>query len=116
MLARVRTSLPVIAKKFSKVLDIWNEVTDTVYRGNAMTNYERFQSALETAYNDLFESDPDFAYVKARKTPAELAAKMTAGLATGDANHDGIGIRRACKAVGSKATRTAIRAYLAEGR
>lgn len=78
-----------------------------------MTNHEIFSRALEVAYTDLFANDPDYAYAAARNTPAQLAAKMTAGLATGSAHHVGDGIKRACKAVGIKHTAKAVREYLA---
>jgi hypothetical protein len=77
-----------------------------------MTNQETFQLALETAYRELFSTDPEYAYSASRITPEALAAKMTAGLATGGAKHDGTGIKRACKAVGIAHTVKAIRAYL----
>ncbi len=76
------------------------------------TNYIRFERALQDAYVDLFVNDPDFAYAASRTTPELLAAKMTGGLRTGGANHAGVGIKRACKAVGIKHTATAIRAWL----
>lgn len=77
-----------------------------------MTNYEKFRQQLELAYVDLFASDPDYSYAAARNTPVGLSDKMTHGLLTGSANHDGTGIKRACKAVGVKHTRKAIREYL----
>jgi hypothetical protein len=79
-----------------------------------MTNTERFRAALTIAYQDLFVTDEEYAYAAARTTPEALAEKMTAGLLTGSANHDGTGIRRACKAVGIKHTRKAIVAFLRE--
>jgi hypothetical protein len=72
-----------------------------------------FETKLAEAYADLFKNDPDYAYSASRCTPEGLAAKMTAGLRTGAANHDGAGIKRACKAVGIKHTHKAIREYLA---
>lgn len=77
-----------------------------------LTNAQRFQAALEQAYARLFETDADFQWVSTRKTPAELAALMTEGLCKGSANHDGKGIRLACKAVGIKPTLKAITAFL----
>jgi hypothetical protein len=79
-----------------------------------MTNRERFQTALEDAYVYLFANDPDYAYSASRLTPAQLAEKMTISMLANTANHEGSGFRRACKAVGIKHTRTAIRAFLAE--
>ena len=80
----------------------------------AQANKKRFRSELVIAYRELFSTDPDYAFAAARMTPEALAEKMIAGLVDGSANHDGSGIKRACKAVGIKHTRTAIRAYLAE--
>ena len=84
-----------------------------------MTNRERFEAALCAAYIDLFETDPEYAYVRGRSivtgaqnSPEGLAARMTAGLANGSANKDGRGIRAACKAVGIKPTYKELRAYL----
>jgi hypothetical protein len=76
------------------------------------TNADKFRAALEAAYAELFANDADYAFSASRTTPAELAAKMTDGLRTGRANHDGTGIKRACKAVGIKHTGKAIREYL----
>lgn len=76
-----------------------------------MTNRETFETALVTAYTDLFANDPEYAYAASRTTPAALAAKMTAGLLTGSANKDGEGIKRACKACGIKHTYKAIQAF-----
>lgn len=90
------------------------------------SNTERFRAALEAAYVDLFANHPDYSAhgrpvtihgnvgstVLAATTPASLAAKMTEGLRTGDAWHGGEGIKRACKALKIKHTRTAIAAYL----
>lgn len=71
-----------------------------------------FESHLVDAYKDLFANDPEYAYAASRVTPTELAYKMSVGLATGEANKDGEGIKRACKAVGIKHTYKAIRDYL----
>lgn len=76
------------------------------------TNRDTFRAALEAAYTDLFERDPEYAYVANRMTPAALAEKMTHGLEHGTANKDGAGIQRACKAVGIAHTYRAIKAYL----
>jgi hypothetical protein len=73
---------------------------------------DAFRAALEAAYTDLFANDPEYAYTASRCTPIGLAQKMTDGMITGDANHEGAGMCRACKAVGIKHTYTAIRAYL----
>lgn len=76
-------------------------------------NQKLFREALVVAYRDLFDSDPDFAWVRSRMTPEALADKMLDAMIFGTANHTGLGFRRACKAVGIKHTRAAIRAYLA---
>lgn len=79
-----------------------------------MGNLEKFIAALTAAYTSLYESDPQtYGMAKARYTPAELAEKMAMGLKKRDANKDGEGIKRACKACGIKYTYTAIQAYLA---
>lgn len=78
-----------------------------------MVNRERFVLALTDAYTDLFVNDASYAFSAARTTPANLAVKMTNGLMSGDANKDGEGIKRACKAVGIAHTYKAIRAFLA---
>ena len=75
-------------------------------------NLATFESHLVDAYRDLFDNDPEYAYAASRTTPTELACKMAAGLATGAANKDGDGIKRACKAVGIKHTYKAIQHYL----
>lgn len=71
-----------------------------------------FELHLQRAYTDLFANDPKHAYSAARCKPDELAYRMTLGLCKGEANKDGEGIKRACKAVGIKQTYKAIHAYL----
>jgi hypothetical protein len=78
---------------------------------NMTANQERFTTALATAYAQLFTT-AEYAFAAARHTPESLAARMAAGLADNSANHDGAGIRAACKAVGIPHTRKAIRAFL----
>jgi hypothetical protein len=73
-----------------------------------------FELHLSRAYEDLFANDPEYQLAASRYRPSELACKMTLGLAKGDANKDGEGIRRACKAVGIKHTYKAIREYLTQ--
>lgn len=75
-------------------------------------NTTQFETALTEAYRDLFANDPEYAYSASRCTPESLAAKMTAGLATGAANKDGEGIKRACRAMKIPHTYKAIRAFL----
>lgn len=77
-----------------------------------MNNRDTFRAHLEAAYTDLFATDPEYAYVASRTTPAALAERMTASLEKGTANKDGEGIRRACRAVGIRHTYRAITAYL----
>ncbi len=72
-----------------------------------------FRAHLFSAYTDLFKCDPAYAFVGTRTTPADLADRMVQALASGTANIEGEGIRRACRAVGIKHTRKAIRDYLA---
>lgn len=87
----------------------------TAIQANAevQARYDRFAAVLTDQYAQLFESDPEgYAMAKARYSPAELARKMTNGLASNNANKDGEGIKRACKALGIPYTYKAIRAYL----
>lgn len=76
-------------------------------------NRAKFREALEAAYTDLFVNDPEYAYAASRMSPMELSHKMLNAMVNNTANHEGAGFRRACKAVGIKHTRTAIRAFLA---
>ena len=79
-------------------------------------NREKFKAELTAAYARLFESDPEtYGMARARYSPAELAAKMTAGLADGSANKDADGVRAACKACGIRNTYRDIKAFLAGG-
>lgn len=75
-------------------------------------NLAIFESHLSNAYEDLFETDPDYSLAKARYRPTELAYKMALGLAKGEANKDGEGIKRVCKILGIKHTYKAIQLYL----
>lgn len=77
-----------------------------------LTNRNTFENHLRAAYEDLFVNDPEYNYVSERTTPQELASKIVVLLADGNANKDGKGIKRACKAVGIKHTYKAIKEYL----
>ena len=79
-----------------------------------MTTFDQFEATLAAQYQVLFET-PEYAYAKSRRTPEELAHKMTSGLAAGTANKDGDGIRTACKLLGIPHTYKAIRGALAGG-
>ena len=76
------------------------------------SNLDKFTSALESAYVDLFVNDPEYSYCASRTTPQTLALRMASLLITADANKDGEGIKRACKACGIKQTYKAISAFL----
>jgi hypothetical protein len=71
-----------------------------------------FELHLSREYADLFQNDPNYAYSASRNTPSELAYKMTLGLAKGEANKDGTGIRTTCKKLGINYTYKAIGDYL----
>jgi hypothetical protein len=77
-----------------------------------MTNKEKFTDHLELAYIDLFKNNPEYAYSASKTTPKALAEKMASHLLTGDANKDGEGIKRACKACKIKQTYKAISGFL----
>jgi hypothetical protein len=76
------------------------------------SNLDKFTQALELAYMDLFTHDPEYTYSAAVTTPQALASKMANYLMTGDANKEGEGIKRACKACGIRQTYKAISAFL----
>jgi hypothetical protein len=76
------------------------------------SNLGKFTQALELAYIDQFTNDPEYAYSAAVATPKALASKMASYLMTGDANKEGEGIKRACKACGIRQTYKAISAFL----
>ena len=90
--------------------------SDTAYIPNQRriitmpTNKENFQNVLAEQYRELFRTHPDYQHMWI--TPEVLAEKMTHGLATGEANKEGEGIKRTCKALGIKQTYKEIRAYL----
>ncbi len=77
-----------------------------------MTNAQKFEEQLTKEYQDLFTNDLEYSFAKSRTTPEALAKKMTAGLISGSANHDGEGIKRTCKNLGIKATRKSIVEFL----
>lgn len=79
---------------------------------STQSNLDKFTAALESAYVDLFANDPEYAYSASRTTPQALASRMASLLVTADANKDGEGIKRACKACGIKQTYKAISAFL----
>jgi hypothetical protein len=79
---------------------------------STQSNLEKFTQALEAAYVDLFANDPKYAFSASRITPKALASKMASSLMTGDANKDGDGVKRACKACGIKQTYKAISVFL----
>lgn len=79
---------------------------------HTQSNLDKFTLALEYAYVDLFANDPEYAYSASRTTPKALASTMASYLMKGDANKEGEGIKRACKACGIKQTYKAISAFL----
>jgi len=74
-------------------------------------NLDAFCGYLTAQYADLFKSDPDYASVSTRTTPADLARKMTLALSAGTANKDGKAIKAACAHFGLPHTYKAIRAF-----
>jgi len=77
-----------------------------------MTNKDKFEQLLCENYRRLFNTDPDYSFSARHTTPENLAKKMTEGLDTGAANHDGAGIKATCKQLGIPHTRKAIRAFI----
>lgn len=75
-------------------------------------NAAKFQAELTRQYTELFKSDPEYAYAKARTTPEAMAAKMTLGLSTGEASKDGKGVKNACKTLDIPCTYKSIAQYL----
>jgi hypothetical protein len=75
-------------------------------------NVSAFRRELALAYTHLFNSDPDYAFAKARTTPEALAEKMVNGLMDGSANKDGKGIKSVCKTLDIPYTYKAIKNYL----
>lgn len=71
-----------------------------------------FNNELEKQYIKLFKSDPEFAWVKSRMTPKQLADKMTLSFEAGNANKDGTGIKNTCKALGIIYTYKAIESFI----
>ena len=77
-----------------------------------MTNKEIFAAELTRQYAVLFATDPEYASVASRTTPADLAAATTRGLEHGSASKEGRGVRATCRAIGIKCTYRAILAFL----
>lgn len=77
-----------------------------------MRNRERFQEELTKQYLALYESSPEYAYVRRHITAYDLAEKMVEGLITGKANKGGEGIKRTCKALNLPFTSKAIKEFL----
>lgn len=75
-------------------------------------NQIQFQSALATAYADLFANDAGYAFSAKGTTPEALAEKMTDAAISGSANVTGKGFKLACKACGIPHTARAIDAFL----
>lgn len=73
-----------------------------------------FETTLAAQYAELFTTE-DYAMAAARYTPEALAAKITAGLALGNADKTGTGVRRTCKILDIRPTYTAIAAYINKG-
>lgn len=80
-----------------------------------MTNIDKFRAELKLAYSDLFINNPEYAYSASRCTPESLALRMMPLEAkTFEANLDGEGIKRACKACGIKYTRKGINEFISK--
>lgn len=77
-------------------------------------NLEAFNARLALEYEELFRTDPEYAYSASKITPSALARKMTLGLDSGSANKDGEGIKRTCKHFKIAHTYKAIRAFFNE--
>jgi hypothetical protein len=75
----------------------------------------KFHTVLTDQYKQLFETEPEYAYVAEINLPMDLARKMMNSLSEGAGNKDGKGIVRTCKALGIKHTYKAIKQYLNEG-
>lgn len=78
----------------------------------AQSRLDLFYSELESQYQFLFFSDPEYAYAASKMMPCQLARKMTLGLDCGTASKDGKAIRKVCQKLGINHTYKAIRAYL----
>lgn len=76
-----------------------------------INNFDRFCDHLKSEYRKLFQT-PEYSYSASKTTPEALALKMTEGLRSGQANKDGLGIRRTCKALKIKNTYQDIRDFL----
>jgi len=78
----------------------------------AMDNYQRFYETMTGCLVVLFADDPWYAQAASMMTPAEMARKMTNGLAAGTASKDGESVRQTCRTLGIPHTYKAIREYL----
>jgi hypothetical protein len=78
----------------------------------AVMSRSRFIAELTRQYTDLFANDARYAHIASKRSAAELAEDMTAGLIAGSADKEGDGIQRTCKALGIKPTWKAIVAFL----
>lgn len=76
------------------------------------TNRSTFISTLADQYRELFTTDPEYGYAKARHTPESLAAAMVGSGPGLCGSKNGAGIERTCKALGIKHTYKAIDAFL----
>lgn len=73
---------------------------------------DQFLAALKTAYVELFDTDPGYAYSASKYTGAQMAEKMFAATLARSANTTGAGFSIACKICGIAHTGKAIDAFL----
>jgi len=77
-----------------------------------MHNHDIFYREYTRWAEHAFFNDPEYATVKAKMSPAELARKMTNALACGSASKDGAIVKRTCKELKIPYTYKAIYAFL----
>lgn len=61
---------------------------------------------------ELQAENPAYAWVERKGGALVAATRFADGIVAGTANHDGDAVKRACKTLGIKPTRTAIRAFI----
>jgi len=78
------------------------------------SQYDKFQSELEKAYEILFATDRRYSSVSISHTPHSLAVLMTEKLTHRSADKSNTGVKMACKVVGIKPNWNQIIPYLTE--
>lgn len=81
--------------------------------GNTMTNIDKFMEVYAKVLPEVRKEHPDLYTWPEEQTP-QVLEKMKVAFEKGTFNHDGLAMRKTCKALGIKHTRTSMLTFFKE--